>query len=386
MPVPAAVFLVAGLLSLGCLIPGCAAGPKSIPLLGPPTPLVGDVAGTVTSGRQLVSGAAVSLSPTGLTSASDAAGSYRFSDVAPGAYLLRVTAPGFAETSRSVTVLAGREARGDIAVAPSFGTGQLTGVVTDGITGVEGVRIQVLGSTAEAISGAGGSFLFTDLSAGLYTVRASRAGFVAGEVPAQVAAGRLTEAALAITRSGGGTLSGRITDGLRGIASCASIGQVVLFAAGSTAGSRSVPSLLDCARSRGVLVVDDRFEFTGLETGTHILQAAVNGFQTGTKIVQIVGGADNNGDMVLTLDGSTSAVAGTVFDSTLLPQSGAQVQLSAGGTTLTTLTGADGRFVVPALTASSATVTVSKQEFNTSVRTLQLSAGDTADASVILQR
>ncbi|MBI4872538.1 MAG: carboxypeptidase regulatory-like domain-containing protein [Candidatus Riflebacteria bacterium] len=371
--------------ALAALLAGCAAAPDSIPLLAPPTPLTGEVSGTVSGDRAPLNLATVSLSPSGVASLTDAAGAYTLGSVAPGTYLLRVSATGFRDASRDVTVLAGRRSGGDVRLVPLAGSGALAGRITDGQHAVSGARVVLTTSTLSALTGDDGTFLFSSIAPGLYDVQASRNGFETGHAFVRVVTGELARTDLVMARIASGTLTGRLTDGVRPIASCSRLGAVLLFVGGRST-QVTVPRPEDCARSRGLLTVDDRFRFENLSTGPHILQAVVNGFQTGTKVVEVLGGMDNNGDLVLSLDGTKAAVTGTVLDPSLLPVSAAQVVLSVGTTTATTSSGTDGRFVLSGLTPGTATLTVSTTRSGSGVRTLTLSAAGTADGTILLQR
>ncbi|MBI2944118.1 MAG: carboxypeptidase regulatory-like domain-containing protein [Candidatus Wallbacteria bacterium] len=369
----------------GLALAGCASGPDSIPLLGPLSAIEGRIVGTVTSGRGAVDRAAVSLAPGGFTTESSASGSYELAAIPPGTYQVRAAAPGFNPAARDVTVLPGRVSGADLALSRASATGSVGGRITDGTVGVAGARVVLSGTNSVQLSGADGTFLFTGVDPGLYSVDVSRPGFVGGSGIARVAASGEARVELALTRRADGALVGRVTDGLRGLASCSRPAAIALFVGGQRA-ERLVPPADACAASGGVLAVDDRFRFEGLVTGTVILQAAVNGFVAATKVIEIVGGAENNGDIVLTLDGSTSAITGTVFDDTLLPQPQATVELSQGATRRTTVTGAEGRYQLTGLPAGPATLTFVRSELNVGLRNVVLSRGNTVDGSVVLRK
>ena len=362
---------------------GCSQSLDPITLLAPPTPITGQVRGVVSNGLAPLNQATVSLAPGDLATATDATGTFTLSNLVPGTYTIRASAPGYSAAARDVTVLAGLVSGGDVTLDRSAGSGAVAGRVTDGLVAVAGVRIELRGAALTAVSAADGTFQFTGVSPGLYEVSATRNGYRDGTAIVTVASGQTGRVNVAIVRRADGSISGRITDGLHGLASCSRQAVVVLYLNGQPV-QRFVPLTQDCSSS--LLSVTDRFRFDGLSTGPYVMQAMVNGFRTGTKTVQVLGGSDNNGDLVLTTDGTRGAVTGTIFDSTLLAVSGAQVTLSSGITQTTTQSGADGRYGLWGLTPGAVTITASKSGQGSGTVSVTVAGGDTADGTVVLAR
>jgi hypothetical protein len=368
---------------LAMALAGCSQSLDPILLLAPPTPMTGQVTGVVSNGLAPLNQAVVSLAPGDLATSTDATGTYTLSNLSPGTYTLRASAAGYSAASRDVTVLAGLVSGGDVTLDRSAGSGAVSGRVTDGLVAVAGVRIELRGAALTAVSAEDGTFQFSGVAPGLYEVVATRNGYRDGTAIVTVAAGQTGRVNLAIVRRADGSISGRVTDGLHGLASCSRQAVVVLYVNGQPV-QRFVPLTQDC--SSGLLSVTDRFRFDGLSTGPYVLQAMVSGFRAGTKTVNVLGGSDNNGDVVLTTDGTRGAVAGTIFDSTMLAVAGAQITLSSGATQTTTQSGSDGRYVLFGLTPGAATLTASRTGQGSGSVNVTLAGGDTADGTVVLAR
>ncbi|SEF15403.1 carboxypeptidase regulatory-like domain-containing protein [Jiangella alba] len=96
---------------------------------------LGAIRGTVTSGRDgaPVADAQVAVTGTGLTTSTDAAGTYALADVPGGTYELRVSAAGHFTATAAVEVVAGQEAVADVELAPSPRVGVIGDYGGDGI-------------------------------------------------------------------------------------------------------------------------------------------------------------------------------------------------------------------------------------------------------------
>jgi predicted CXXCH cytochrome family protein len=100
---------------------------------GPPGTSTGSIQGQVTSGLDSspIAGASVSTEPPTGTTLTDAAGAFTLSPVAVGVYSVKVSAAGFSEGSRSVSVTAGAVATANLALlTPAATSGSVAGAVS----------------------------------------------------------------------------------------------------------------------------------------------------------------------------------------------------------------------------------------------------------------
>jgi EmrB/QacA subfamily drug resistance transporter len=140
------------------------------------------LAGTVTdsvSGEPLPGALVVATDARGEVVASgiaDAGGGYVFPQLVPGAYTLAVSGAGHRPTATPVEVAAGGTSRQDVGLAPGA---RLAGVVRAAGNGrpLADARVTLLNSAgsvvAATVTGEDGSYGFTDLDSGEYTVIAS---------------------------------------------------------------------------------------------------------------------------------------------------------------------------------------------------------------------
>ncbi|HEX2066492.1 MAG TPA: carboxypeptidase-like regulatory domain-containing protein [Candidatus Thermoplasmatota archaeon] len=121
-PLLAAVAVVLAISLAGC------GGKDGTPTGGAPTgpldPTRGAIAGLVIDDvYRPVPGALVLLQPVGLTATSDRSGQFAFTDLEPGAYVLKVQADGHAAAPKTVEVVAGQYAEAELQADRLFNQG-----------------------------------------------------------------------------------------------------------------------------------------------------------------------------------------------------------------------------------------------------------------------
>lgn len=156
-------------------------------------PTTGTVRGTVTNAATAdpVAGAIVKLmTPNGTAvdhRETNPAGNYAFDSVAPGSYLVLISATGFVTPAPSAfTVTGGKTVVVDLALTPSTSpAGAVYGTVTDAITGnaLAGAPTSLFNIStgftyATTLTDAGGEFLFCHVADGTYTVVTSLSGYI----------------------------------------------------------------------------------------------------------------------------------------------------------------------------------------------------------------
>lgn len=294
----------------------------------------------------------------------------------------------FDQRGRDVQVLPGEVANGDIFLDPTGASGTLLGKVTDdGINGIADVDITTLPPTQGVTTNFQGEFALVALPPGQYQVDARRDGYFPGRTFVSVFGGEISQTRMTVTRRNDGVISG-----------------TALNQAGGSAGARNNPvkiTLFRDTRKEQRIKPDQQFNFSALieppqfrysfenlPTGRYILQAEANGFVPGVKEVEVVPPRLANGDIILTTDGATGSVAGTIYDPSDQPRAGAVVAVGpAGGPSgVTTVTGLDGRFFVANLTPGIYQVSAVASLFTTRTTIVAVPGGATADGSLALDR
>jgi hypothetical protein len=115
------------------------------------------------------------VSYAGGTATTAADGSYSLAAVTEGSYTLDVTAAGFSEQTRSVTVTANASTSANFALAPL--PGALTGSVRDAGSGAGVVGAGVSYSGGATVTDASGAYSLPNVTEGTYTVTAAATGY-----------------------------------------------------------------------------------------------------------------------------------------------------------------------------------------------------------------
>jgi hypothetical protein len=347
----------------------------------------GSISGTVTDGVAPIPGVSVLTIPPTVSGVTDAAGRYTLAPVPPQALTVLVEPPGFLSASRQVTVLPGQTARADLTVAAAVG-GTIEGRVLEGTAGLPDVRVTTVPATRAVTSALDGSFALSGLTPGTYRVDATRRGFRPASVFATVTPAMVARVVLAPERRTDGAITGVVTDGANPVGSAARQVKITLFAPDDRR-VEFTPREADTA-PRPVFPPPLVFEyvFSGLPTGQYIVQAELPGFVPGVKEVRVEPPIVGNGDIILSPDGASGAIAGTVTESVFdRPRQGAVVQVGpvSAPPTTTTTTDAAGRYRFLALAPGEYEVSASSFPATTTTLRLSVSGGNTADGSIRLQ-
>jgi len=172
----------------------------------PPSP--GSITGTVTDATSslAISGATVSYS--GGTTSTDAAGHYTLSSVPVGTYQVTATATGYVAQSQPVTVSTGATTTQNFALARA---GTITGTVSDAGTSQAISGATVAYSGGSTTTDAAGHYTLSGLAAGTYTVTAAASAHVSQNQTVTVSAGGATTQNFALAASPG-AITGAVTD------------------------------------------------------------------------------------------------------------------------------------------------------------------------------
>jgi hypothetical protein len=115
-------------------------------------------------------------------------GEYTFANMPDGRYTVTVEATGFTTAAREVVLDGeGRHQTVNFTLTP---TGGIAGVVTNAVTGaaIAGATVRIVGTETGGVTNADGRFVFANLRAGPYQVRATMVNFVARTVDVTVGA------------------------------------------------------------------------------------------------------------------------------------------------------------------------------------------------------
>ena len=254
-------------------------------------------------GENGMQGVLITLASPTVETATDFFGAYSFAGVAPGAHTVRVTPPaGFASTTPNEVTIS---VAADGVAAVSFGQ-QLMGTVNgrvfkdangDGVldsgeTGIGGVAVELKDSGGmlvdTAVAVGDGTYVFTEVAAGSYTVEETDPEGFVSTTPNEVSISMAADGAATANFGDqpAGTISGRVfvdTDG-NGVQDRGEtgIGGIIIWLIDS--GYHSVVA-------RKATAGDGTYVFTGVEVGSYsvVKEADPEGFVgTTTSVVSIV--------------------------------------------------------------------------------------------------
>lgn len=119
----------------------------------------------------------VSLSPGGISKMTEANGYFIFDQLSAGTYTLTYKKEGYADQTKSITVVAGKSVDADVALKQAYGS--IRGIVRDKDDrhAIENCLISVSPSDRSSMTTADGAFEFTKLLVGDYTLVFERAGY-----------------------------------------------------------------------------------------------------------------------------------------------------------------------------------------------------------------
>ena len=303
----------------------------------------GTVSGAVASGVTMTLGGAASA-----TTATAADGTYTFSGLHNGNYTVKPSKSGytFSPTSRNVTISDADQT--SVNFTSSFVTygisGTVVGMVSSGVT-------MTLGGAASATTTTGttGTYSFTGLLNGSYTVTPGKSGYTFSPTSRNV------------------TISGANQTGITFISSAATTYSI----SGAVSGAATSGVTMTLSGASGATTTTGTggtYSFTGLASGSYTVTPSKSGctFSPTSKNVTI-SGANQTGNNFTAAAGSYS-ISGTVSGAVA---SGVTMTLS-GAAGATTTTGTGGTYSFTGLANGSYTVTPSKSGYvfsptNTSV-------------------
>jgi hypothetical protein len=330
----------------------------------------GDISGTVTDGHGTpIVGAAVNVNGQAAVT-TNGSGVYTIADVAPGAVLVTASATGFVPAPLTqVTVTANSTATQNFSLVA---TSTIQGVVHDpSANPLAGATITVSGPTAESTtSGLDGSYAFTDLAPGTYTVdfSATDPTFVA---PA-TATVNITVAGSSSTLNAaflaGAQITGTVKDPNANPASGVAVTATGPVSAVATTNGSGAYSLV------------------GLSPGSYSLTFHLDGYIDPAPVtVTVVDYGTTVAAPDVALIGP-STVSGTVTDANSAPVAGATVSID-GPSFAQSTTAIDGTFSFGGLAVGDYILTVSQPGFVDATSTVSVTTpGSTVPANVTLSK
>jgi len=320
-------------------------------------PNPGTITGAVTdaSTNQAVSGATVSYS--GGSATTSAAGMYTLNNVPEGSYTVTVSATGYASQSPNVSVGPGGTTSQNVALQPN--PGSITGTITDASSKQPIQGATAADGTSTTTTNAAGQYSFSSLAEGGYTITISATNYGGQSQPVQVGPGAAVTQNFAL-QPNPGTLSGTVTD--------AGTKQALANATVTYASSSTTTNALG------------QYIFASVPEGTYAVTAAATNYASSSPTVAVGAGAAVTQDFALQpLPGS---VTGIVTDaSTAKPIALASVNYSGGSTT----TNASGAYTLSAVPVGSYTVTASGTGYTSQNATVSVSPASTVSQGFTLQ-
>ena len=339
----------------------------------PSAPATHAISGTVAG----AGGAAVSLTLGGASSATvttDSSGRYAFGGLADGTYTVTPSLPGSTCTplNRSITVNGADVGGQDFtAQADTYGvSGQVSGATAAGVT----LTLSGAGS-ASVTTDSSGTYRFSGIANGSYTLTPSKAGYVF--YPSRVVV----------------NVNGAEVTGQNFSASLATVGTYAVSGTvtGATVSGVTV-SLTDAAKPSTVTDATGSYRFAGLANGSYKVTPSMPGytFSPPSSIVTVDGASVTEVDFAAApAPANTHAVSGTV---TGVTAAGVTLSLSGASMEAAASTDVGGYYTFGSVPDGSYTLTASKAGYTFSPATVDVSvsAGNvtvqdiTADFSSIL--
>jgi len=335
---------------------------------------VGTVTGTVTFNGAPLEGVVINTTPFASTAFTDPLGRFTMPGLIPQTLIISASKTGFTTAFDTVTIIAGRTVTLDISIIPSSTLGGLSGTITDGDLPLERVSVTTIPPTLNIVTTGDGRYDMPLVQAGTYRVDAFRVGFMPGRVYLVAEPGETVVGDIAMARRTDGIIFGQVLD-----------------AAANPIANASVTIFYDSDAQSTVTGSDGSFTFHDLTTGYYVISATALGYYPGSRSIEAWGGIPVNGDVVLSLQGTVpplpGSIAGTVWDSSYLPLAGALVTLDpAGPTPVTTVTGSDGRYVIPSVAMGIYDISAGMTDYVTSTRSIEVGPTITADGWFVLKR
>ncbi len=337
------------------------AQPPQLLLTIDPPPSGGTIAGTVTDA---VTGGAISGAPvtvTGASAVTDQLGGYSLPGLAAGSYSVTAAATGYDPSTRNASVTAGATTSLNFALQPR--PGSLAGTVTDAGTGQPLSGATVSFSSGSQATGLDGTFSFTAVAPGTYTVSAAATGFVGATQVATVQPGATATTNFALSAQPG-TIAGRVTDAVQQPIAGASV------SVSSGGGS-------------GITDQAGAYSISGVPRGTYSVTATAGGYVAQTKTVAVTSGATTTLDFSLDVASSPGGITGHVTDAAAgsgIP--GASVTFSGGSTS----TDQNGAYSFSGVVPGTYSVSAAAAGFLTQTSNVVVSSGTVAQLDLALSR
>ncbi|MFC7370130.1 carboxypeptidase regulatory-like domain-containing protein [Fictibacillus iocasae] len=346
------------------------------------TPDSGSIAGQITNsttGSPIVGATIVVRTTTGVFVASLPSGpfgNYVIEGLAPGSYNLTVSQDNFATQVIGATVQSNTQTAANVALVPSVG--RISGTVTTNAgTPITGSNIQVkLYNDQDVLiqtllAEPDGTFVFTDLAPGNYTVNANAPTFAANTVAAIVNANVTT--AITVPLSGlPATLTGSVSNSQTGDP-----------IAGATV---TVQNFNGVVLATTVSGQDGTFEFTNLPAGTLEVTGIAPSFGTDSRQVTVTQGGTATTFLALTPNpGTLHGFITDLFSG--LPIQGANVVVtdSTAAVVGTAVTDNRGEYTVPNLAPGRYIVNVSALNYGDELSSVDVPADTTVVLSFALR-
>ncbi|MFS0554660.1 carboxypeptidase regulatory-like domain-containing protein [Brevibacillus sp. 179-C9.3 HS] len=308
------------------------------------------------------------------TTTTDTDGAYSFTGLAPGLYSLSVTAPTYDPKIQFVSVLAGQTTRADILLPPS--PGQVNGTITDtGLAPIFGAVVKLINTTGvtvnQTVTGAGGTYQFTNVVPGAYTLAVSADTFQ----PATVA--------INVIRAQGT---------LQNVVLQASVAQL----SGLVTGPGNIPitgALVEVLSQAGVTLTETTTDGAGaylltkLAEGVYQIRVSAAGFSTQLAGISLQAGDAKVLDFSLTTAFGT--VSGTISDVQTgegIPNASIKVVTRSGITVGETLTDVNGDYSLSLLGPETYVLTAAAEGYAGQTVGVEITAGATTTVDLELEK
>ena len=320
--------------------------------------LRGDIKGVVKDADgNFLEDCILSITPTGTAKMTGPDGSFEFTRLDPGEYTITVRKEGYTNTTQKVTVISGKVVTVDIVLKHAYG--DLKGTVSDENGFIESCQVSLSPGGQTIMTGANGTFEFSKLTPGDYTVTFKKEGYTDKSETVTVVAGKTTDIS-AVLQYAYGDIKGTVKDENGFVENC-----IVSLAPGG----KSVAT-----------GANGTFEFSKLTPGEYTITFRKEGYTDKSQVVTVIAGKTINVDVII--GNSYGDIKGTVKDEKGLLEN-CQVSLSPGSQTV--MTGANGTFEFSKLAPGSYTVTFKKEGYTDKSETVTVVAGKTTDISTVLQ-
>jgi large repetitive protein len=308
------------------------------------------------------------------TTTTDTDGAYSFTGLAPGLYSVSVTAPTYDPKIQFVSVLAGQTTRSDILLPPS--PGQVNGTVTDtGLAPISGAVVKLINTTGvtvnQTVTGGGGTYPFTNVVPGAYTLAVSADTFQPATVAINVIRAQTTTQNVVLQTSVA-QLSGLVT-GPGGIPIAGALVEVL-----NQTGITLTETTTDGAGT---------YLLTKLAEGVYQIRVSAAGFSTELAGISLQAGDAKVIDFSLTTAFGT--VSGTISDAQTgegIPNTSIKVVTRSGIAVGETLTDANGDYSLSLLGPETYILTAATEGYAGQTVGVEIIAGATTTVDLQLEK